>query len=74
MYLRDTADIERNRDRIGAGRAIGWILGAGFLAAGVGLGGLSKVVLLATLAGLAFGLWPGLLANFLRLRREHHRE
>lgn len=72
LFLRNAADVERARDRVGAARAIGWILGAGLLVAGVGLGGLSKVVLLATLAGLVFGLWPGSLANFLRLRREHH--
>jgi hypothetical protein len=72
LYLRDRAEIERKRDRLGAGRAIGWIVAAGFLAVGVGMGGLSEVALLATLGGLAFGLWPGLLANFLRLRREHH--
>jgi hypothetical protein len=72
LYLRNAREIEANRNRIGAGRAVGWILGFGFLAAGVGVGGLSEVVLLATLAGVSFGLWPGLLANFLRLRREHH--
>jgi hypothetical protein len=72
LFLRDKPAIERNRDRIAAGRPIGWLLGAGLVAAGVALGGFSKVVLLAVLAGVAFGFWPGLLANFLRLRREHH--
>jgi hypothetical protein len=72
LYLRDKPAIEKNRDRIAAGRTLGWLLGSCLVAAGVALGGVSKVVLLAVLAGLAFGFWPGLLANFLRLRREHH--
>jgi hypothetical protein len=72
LFLRDKPGIEKSRDRIAAGRPIGWLLGACLVAAGVALGGLSKVIVLAVLAGLAFGFWPGLLANFLRLRREHH--
>lgn len=51
LYLRSEADIERNGERIAAGRTVGWLLGACFLAAGVSLGGLSRVVLLAALAG-----------------------
>jgi hypothetical protein len=43
---------------------------ASVLAAGLRLGGMSSVVFLAALAGLAFGFWPALLANFSRLRRE----
>ena len=71
LYLRDEPEIEDSRDRIAAGRYAGWLLGGSLVVAGVAIGGLSKAVLLATLAGLTFGLWPGLLANFLRLRREH---
>ena len=72
LYLREKAGIEENRDRVGVDRLIGWALGVCLLAVGVGLGGVSKAVLLAVVAGVAFGLWPGLLANFLRLRRENH--
>jgi hypothetical protein len=71
LYLADPAAIERNRERVGLSRAV-WILGGSFLAAGVVLGGISNVVFMATLGGLAFGFWPGLLANFFRLRREHY--
>ena len=72
LFLGEKRAIERNRARIAVGQPIGWLLGLFLVAAGVGLGGVSRAGLLAALAGLAFGFWPGLLANFVRLRREHH--
>jgi hypothetical protein len=64
LYLGDTADIENNRKRIGTCRAIGWILGACFVAAGVGLGGVSKAAFLARLGGPAFRFWPAVACEF----------
>ena len=71
LFLRDSAAIARNRDRIGRfGIWSGWILGVVFVAAAVSFGGVSRVVFFCVLAGASLGFWPGLVANFLRLRRE----
>ena len=71
LFFRDSAAIARNRDRIGRfGISSGWILGVVFVAAAAGFGGVSKVLVFCVLAGASLGFWPGLLANFLRLRRE----
>ena len=71
LFLRDSAAIARSRDRIGRfGISAGWILGVVFVAAAVSFGGLSRVVFFCVLAGASLGFWPGLVANFLRLRRE----
>ncbi|HYZ78357.1 MAG TPA: hypothetical protein VE596_13385 [Gaiellaceae bacterium] len=71
LFLRDSAAIARNRDRIGRfGIWLGWILGVVFVAAAVSFGGVSRIVFLCVLAGAGLGFWPGLVANFLRLRRE----
>jgi hypothetical protein len=71
LFLRDSAAIERNRDRIiRVGIPIGWVLAGGLVAASVLLDGFSSVVFATALAGAVLGLWPGILANFIRLRRE----
>jgi hypothetical protein len=71
LFLRDSAAIARNRDRIGRlGISSGWILGLALAAAALSFGGVSQVVFFCLLAGATIGCWPGLLANFLRLRRE----
>ena len=71
LFRRDSAAIARSRDRIGRfGIWSGWILGVVFVATAVSFGGVSRVVFLCVLAGASLGIWPGLVANFLRLRRE----
>jgi hypothetical protein len=71
LFLRDSTAIARNRDRIGRiGISSGWILGLALAAAALAFGGVSQVVFFCLLAGATLGCWPGLLANFLRLRRE----
>ena len=71
LFLRDSAAIARSRDRIGRlGISAGWILGVVFVAAALSFGGVSRIVFLCVLAGASLGFWPGLVANFLRLRRE----
>jgi len=70
LFLRGDA-VERSRTRIArVGIPLGWLLGATLLVASLAAAGLSAVVLYALLGGVALGVWPGLLANFLRLRRE----
>ena len=71
LFLRDSTAIAQNRDRIGRlGISSGWILGLVFVAAALSFGGVSRVVFFCVPAGACLGFWPGLLANFLRLRRE----
>ncbi len=71
LFLRDTEEIQRSRARITAvAIPAGWALGAALTVVAVLFGGLSKVTLLAVLGGAMLGFWPGLLANFMRLRRE----
>jgi hypothetical protein len=70
LFLRDPDTIERNRDRISRlGIPIGSLLGAGLIATSVALGR-SWLIAGPALAGALIGFYPGLLANFLRLRRE----
>jgi hypothetical protein len=65
LFLRSEAEVERNRERIDrVSIPLGWILGFGL----IGFAGTASV--LAVVAGLLLGLFPGLFANFLRLRRE----
>jgi hypothetical protein len=71
LYLRDSAAIERSRDRISRiSIPIGWLLAGAMLAASAVLAGLSSVVVATAPGGAALGIWPGILANFIRLRRE----
>jgi hypothetical protein len=71
LFLRGEDAIERSRLKIArVGIPVGWLLGVGLLAAALALGGLAALVFYAALGGLALGFWPGLVANFLRLRRE----
>jgi hypothetical protein len=70
LFLRNQAAIERSRDSISRfGIPAGWLLG-GALLAGFTFGGLFLVAGGAAAGGALLGFWPGLLANFLRLRRE----
>jgi hypothetical protein len=72
LFLRSTQDIERNRRHLEFLKPAGWAIGAGFLLLGALLGGLTRVAAVSAFAGLMLGFWPGLLANFIRLRRERH--
>jgi hypothetical protein len=71
LYLRDSDSIERSRDRISQiSIPIGWLLAGALLAASAVFGGLSRVVFATALGGAILGFWPGILMNFIRLRRE----
>jgi uncharacterized membrane protein len=71
LFLRDEAAISANRSRIETvGIPLGWSLGGAALVAAFILGDSVGIVLMSALAGVLLGLWPGLVANFLRLRRE----
>jgi hypothetical protein len=70
LFLRGEAEVERNRGRIFRfGTRAGYVLGATLVLA-LAIGGLALVVGLAFGGGALLGFWPGLLANYLRLRRE----
>jgi hypothetical protein len=65
LFLRSAAAVERNRERIDRlSVPLGWIVGFGLIA----FAGTASV--LAVVAGALLGFFPGLFANFLRLRRE----
>ena len=67
LFIRDEAAVAANRARI---TTIGIPLGI-TLAFGVALvSGAAQIAVLAALMGAGLGLEPGLVANFLRLRRE----
>lgn len=70
LFLRSDVAVARNRSRIAALTPIGWVLGAAALTVLVTVSGSSQAVLYGALGGVSIGLWPGLLANFIRLRRE----
>jgi hypothetical protein len=72
LFLRSTGEIERNRRHIELLKPAGWAIGAGFLLLAALFGGVTRVAAVSALAGLMLGFWPGLLANFIRLRREGH--
>jgi hypothetical protein len=72
LFLNSRRDVDRNKRRIAGNQTIGWILGVGFVGGEAFLSGVSRLVLVSIFAGLIFGIWPGLLANFIRLRRERH--
>jgi hypothetical protein len=70
LFLRNERAINRSRESIARfGIPAGWLLGAALIA-GFAIGGLALVVVLAAGGGALLGFWPGLLANYLRLRRE----
>jgi hypothetical protein len=70
LLLRDEDEIACQRKRLVWLRPVGWALSAGLVLAILALHGAWHIAALALLAGLIFGFWPGLLANFVRLRRE----
>jgi hypothetical protein len=70
LLLRDADEIARRRKRLVRLRSVGWTLAAGLVLAILALHGAWHVAAFGLLAGFMFGFWPGLFANFLRLRRE----
>jgi hypothetical protein len=68
LFVRDKAEIARQRKRIARLRPVTWLLTAGLVVAIAELHGGWHVGAQALLAGFMFGFWPPLLANFLRLR------
>jgi hypothetical protein len=67
LFLRDAARITRNRSRI---TRVGIPVGVVIALVAALLTGAIKVTFLAAMVGIGFGLEPGAVANFLRLRRE----
>ncbi len=71
FVLRDKDAIEQNRKRIaGVGVPVGYAILAAIFFVGWIIGDLGGVLIPSILGGMVLGLWPGMLANFLRLRRE----
>ena len=70
LFLRRDAAVVRSRSRLASVMPIGWLLGAVALVLLAAVGGSGRTVLYAALGGVSVGLWPGLLANFIRLWRE----
>ena len=70
LFLNDEADVERNRGSVFRfGAKAGYVLGGALILA-VALGGPALIDGLALGSGALLGFWPGLLANYLRLRSE----
>jgi hypothetical protein len=72
LFLSSGREIAESKRRIARNQSFGWVLGVTLVAGTAILGGFPRAVLLSAFAGLTLGLWPGLLANFIRLRREGH--
>jgi hypothetical protein len=70
LFLRDDVAVARSRVRTSTLIPLGWLLGVGLLVVSAALGGSAKTVFYAILGGAALGLWPGLVANSIRLWRE----
>ena len=71
LFLRDPDEIAENRARIQRiGIPLGSLLALFVVVASAVFGPGADVVIPAALGGAALGLSPGLVANFLRLRRE----
>jgi hypothetical protein len=70
LILRSDAAIARSRSRLAMLIPLGWLLGAAGLALLYAVSGAGRAVFYGALGGAAFGIWPGLLANFVRLWRE----
>jgi hypothetical protein len=71
LFLRGARQIRRNRARTTAAAIpVGWAVGAALVIASALVGDVVRVTLFAALGGAMLGFWPGLLANFARLRRE----
>jgi hypothetical protein len=71
LFLRGKREIEQSRERIDrVSVPLGWALGAALVLVGLLAGGTAYVVLLGVLGGTGLGIFPGVFANFLRLRRE----
>jgi len=71
FFLREADGIERNEEKIArVGVPLGWALLPALLVASLIFRDKGSVLIPSVLGGLILGFWPGMLANFLRLRRE----
>jgi len=70
LFLRSDAAITRSRSRIGSLARLGWLIGGAAVAALAIFASSGKTAVYAALGGATLGIWPGLLANFIRLWRE----
>ncbi len=65
LFLR--GDASRTRSRF---RFVGWLVGAAAIVVLGSVGGSGTAAIYGGLGGAALGIWPGLLANFMRLWHE----
>jgi hypothetical protein len=70
LFLRGQRQIRRSRTQATAAIPAGWAIGAALVIASALVGDVVRVTLFAALGGAMLGFWPGLLANFVRLRGE----
>ena len=65
LFLRGDASRARSPFRF-----LGWLVGGGAIVVLGSVGGSGKAAVYGGLGGASLGIWPGLLANFIRLWRE----
>jgi hypothetical protein len=71
LFITDQESISRNKRWISEiAKPVGYVIAVALLFAFTFLPEAVRSVLLASVSGALLGLWPGLLANNLRLRRE----
>jgi hypothetical protein len=70
LFLRSERDITHSRSRRPAAVSVGWAIAGVALVAVVTLGGSGRTAIYAAFGGASLGIFPGLLANFIRLWRE----
>jgi hypothetical protein len=70
LFLGKSSAVASRRRRVARLMPVGWLLGAVALVVLIAVGDSGKTVLYGVLGGAAFGIWPGLVANFIRLWRE----
>lgn len=70
LFLGKGSTLASSRRRVARLMPVGWLLGAAALVVLIAVGDSGKTILYGVLGGAALGIWPGLLANFIRLWRE----
>jgi hypothetical protein len=70
LFLRSDRAIAKQRSRTPWLMLFGWAIGAAAVIASGVVGESVRSAIYAALGGAVIGLWPGLVANFVRLRRE----
>src|SRR4051794_11294051 len=71
LFLRGRLEIEENKAKIGRAKTAGFAMLPVVLVIGV-VSGSIEAVLLAAGAGVILGMYPALMMNFIRLRREDY--